>query len=193
MIRLLIVLWRSLREVDQERPYLRGKGAASHHYLIPTMSTLETYQVQLVNDSLSVGALKFGSFTLKSGRCVLMLPLLRARPFLFMVTRLGFPLIFSMLALSPLAHSSAHWVPLTPRRLLRPSHQGLNASHHSMSSSVQPTRASPSQPSQLFSYTPSTTLMSVSRTIERKPRTTAKVDAWSGSLWPASASSSSTT
>jgi len=32
------------------------------------MSTLETYQVQLVNDSLSVGALKFGSFTLKSGR-----------------------------------------------------------------------------------------------------------------------------
>lgn len=36
------------------------------------MSTLETYQVQLVNDSLAVGALKFGSFTLKSGRCVLM-------------------------------------------------------------------------------------------------------------------------
>ncbi|KAI0263045.1 orotate phosphoribosyltransferase [Gloeopeniophorella convolvens] len=32
------------------------------------MSALEAYQTQLVDDSLSVGALKFGSFTLKSGR-----------------------------------------------------------------------------------------------------------------------------
>lgn len=32
------------------------------------MSALESYQVQLVNDSLTAGALKFGSFTLKSGR-----------------------------------------------------------------------------------------------------------------------------
>jgi orotate phosphoribosyltransferase len=31
--------------------------------------TLEGYQIQLVNDSLTAGALKFGSFTLKSGRC----------------------------------------------------------------------------------------------------------------------------
>lgn len=34
------------------------------------MSSLETYQAQLVNDALTAGALKFGSFTLKSGRCV---------------------------------------------------------------------------------------------------------------------------
>jgi len=32
------------------------------------MSSLETYQAQLVDDSLKAGALKFGSFTLKSGR-----------------------------------------------------------------------------------------------------------------------------
>jgi len=32
------------------------------------MSSLETYQVELVDHSLSVGALKFGTFTLKSGR-----------------------------------------------------------------------------------------------------------------------------
>ncbi|KAI0277987.1 phosphoribosyltransferase-like protein [Russula aff. rugulosa BPL654] len=32
------------------------------------MSALESYQAQLVNDSLTAGALKFGSFTLKSGR-----------------------------------------------------------------------------------------------------------------------------
>jgi len=36
-----------------------------------TTSALESYQAQLVNDSLTAGALKFGSFTLKSGRCVL--------------------------------------------------------------------------------------------------------------------------
>ncbi len=40
---------------------------------IPIMATttpvLESYQAQLVNDSLTAGALKFGSFTLKSGRC----------------------------------------------------------------------------------------------------------------------------
>jgi hypothetical protein len=31
-------------------------------------SAMESYQTQLVNDSLTAGALKFGSFTLKSGR-----------------------------------------------------------------------------------------------------------------------------
>jgi orotate phosphoribosyltransferase len=34
-----------------------------------TTSALESYQSQLVNDALTAGALKFGSFTLKSGRC----------------------------------------------------------------------------------------------------------------------------
>ena len=34
-----------------------------------TTSDLESYQTELVNDALTVGALKFGSFTLKSGRC----------------------------------------------------------------------------------------------------------------------------
>jgi orotate phosphoribosyltransferase len=34
-----------------------------------TTTTLESYQSQLVNDALTAGALKFGSFTLKSGRC----------------------------------------------------------------------------------------------------------------------------
>jgi orotate phosphoribosyltransferase len=34
-----------------------------------TTPTLETYQTQLVHGSLTAGALKFGSFTLKSGRC----------------------------------------------------------------------------------------------------------------------------
>jgi orotate phosphoribosyltransferase len=36
--------------------------------MVTTTSALESYQAQLVNDSLSAGALKFGSFTLKSGR-----------------------------------------------------------------------------------------------------------------------------
>ena len=34
-----------------------------------TPSALEDYQAQLVDDALTAGALKFGSFTLKSGRC----------------------------------------------------------------------------------------------------------------------------
>jgi hypothetical protein len=34
-----------------------------------TPSALENYQAQLVDDALTAGALKFGSFTLKSGRC----------------------------------------------------------------------------------------------------------------------------
>jgi hypothetical protein len=37
--------------------------------MVTTSSALESYQAQLVNDSLTAGALKFGSFTLKSGRC----------------------------------------------------------------------------------------------------------------------------
>lgn len=41
----------------------------SHHTMVTTSSALERYQAQLVNDSLTAGALKFGSFTLKSGRC----------------------------------------------------------------------------------------------------------------------------
>jgi hypothetical protein len=62
------------------------------------MSSLETYQAQLVDDSLSVGALKFGSFTLKSGRCVSeTAPSLRGSSVPVHVTRLEFPLIFSTL------------------------------------------------------------------------------------------------
>lgn len=30
----------------------------------------ESYKAELIKHSMSVGALKFGSFTLKSGRCV---------------------------------------------------------------------------------------------------------------------------
>ena len=45
------------------------------------MSALEKYQTELIEHSMAVGALKFGTFTLKSGRSVRRLsPALRSPP-----------------------------------------------------------------------------------------------------------------
>lgn len=151
---------------------------------------LQQHQKDLIEGAMSVGALKFGSFTLKSGRYGYMRlnvlsstkdNLLSSSP-----TFLAFHLTSS---------TQAYYAPVlsSPPSPQVTQHSSLNLTSISMYFSGLPTRAYPllHQP---HSYSTATTIVpSVTHSIVKKQKTTAKEDAWSVRTSAASACSSSTT
>jgi hypothetical protein len=91
-----------------------------------------------------------------------------------------FHLIFLTRVSSQLGHSSTHYAPLMPTLSPKPSQPlGHGNSQSSTSYSGQPIRVYPSLPSPPFSYIHNIKLTLALRMIARKPRTMARVVAWS--------------